>query len=134
MSEKVCGEEQLGMMYLCSSSMSQCPQTKVTWLVKNISLVLILVLLGLLRTHPVVSSPVQVQHNTHQLRYCRFETTHKFYTVNDLFKSDISLDYFWIDKLRYSLFILYFLDVLMSWCPGQNTENRDRRMTKLNCS
>ncbi|XP_044575596.1 uncharacterized protein LOC123259300 [Cotesia glomerata] len=74
------------MMYLCSSSMSQCPQTKVTWLVKNISLVLILVLLGLLRTHPVVSSPVQVQHNTHQLRYCRFETTHKFYTVNDLFK------------------------------------------------
>ncbi|XP_074094843.1 uncharacterized protein LOC141524726 [Cotesia typhae] len=73
-------------MYLCSSSMSQCPQTKVTWLVKNISLVLILVLVGLLRTHPVVSSPVQVQHNTHQLRYCRFETTHKFYTVNDLFK------------------------------------------------
>ncbi|CAG5101074.1 Protein of unknown function, partial [Cotesia congregata] len=86
LSEKVCREEQLGMMYLCSSSMSQCPQTKVTWLVKNISLVLILVLLGLLRTHPVVSSPVQVQHNTHQLRYCRFETTHKFYTINDLFK------------------------------------------------
>ncbi|CAD6201353.1 GSCOCG00000156001-RA-CDS, partial [Cotesia congregata] len=57
LSEKVCREEQLGMMYLCSSSMSQCPQTKVTWLVKNISLVLILVLLGLLRTHPVVSSP-----------------------------------------------------------------------------
>ncbi|XP_053593681.1 uncharacterized protein LOC103576580 [Microplitis demolitor] len=74
------------MMYLCLSSMSQWPQTKVTWLVKNISLVLILVLLGLLHSHPVVSSPVQVQRNTHQLHYCRFETTHNLYTIDDLLK------------------------------------------------